>query len=121
MLAESGEHKFWDTQPVPKLSEPEAANYNGPITTPETCDRSWYVVGPFMERPYTMPEGFEWSGLDLNDPNQLEETYKLLEHHYVEDDLSRYRLLHQQFFCINFLPDLFPVGCCILKRPSRGL
>jgi glycylpeptide N-tetradecanoyltransferase len=41
--------------------------------------------------PYSMPKGFEWVVMDVNDPVQLQEIYTLLTENYVEDDDNMFR------------------------------
>ena len=38
-----------------------------------------------------MPNGFEWSQLDVTSPEQLDEMYTLLNENYVEDDDNMFR------------------------------
>jgi glycylpeptide N-tetradecanoyltransferase len=48
------------------------------------------VVGRSQD-PYSMPKGFEWVVMDVNDPVQLQEIYTLLTENYVEDDDNMFR------------------------------
>lgn len=82
MIDTKESHKFWDSQPVPKLSEEiiEA----GPIDA--NID-----VSNVRQEPYNMPGGFEWCILDVADTAQLQEMYVLLTENYVEDDDSTFR------------------------------
>ena len=41
--------------------------------------------------PYTLPEGFHWDTLNLNDPLVLKELYTLLNENYVEDEYNMFR------------------------------
>ena len=43
------------------------------------------------QEPYPMPNGFEWSQLDITSTEQLEEMYTLLNENYVEDDDNMFR------------------------------
>uniref|UniRef100_H2YR95 Glycylpeptide N-tetradecanoyltransferase n=1 Tax=Ciona savignyi TaxID=51511 RepID=H2YR95_CIOSA len=72
--------KFWDTQPVPKLNED--VKDIGAIEPDKVHVR---------EEPYSLPVEFEWDTVDLGNPNQLEEVYKLLNENYVEDDDNMFR------------------------------
>ena len=75
-------HKFWDTQPVPKLDEAiEDAQINDVIEPNKDH-------AAIRQEPYAMPEGFAWSDLDVTDESVLKEIYTLLNENYVEDDLS---------------------------------
>ena len=48
--------------------------------------------------PYNMPTGFEWSTLDIIDPNQRQELYTLLANNYVEDDDALFRFDYSKEF-----------------------
>jgi len=78
----SKEYKFWSTQPVPLLDEEvtsnEAINTDSPIDT-------------VRAEAYSLPEGFKWDSLNLNDPLELKEVYVLLNENYVEDDDNMFR------------------------------
>lgn len=73
---------FWNTQPVPKM------------------DQKFFETGPIdantdtalvKQEPYSMPAGFEWCSLDVKNPVEIEEMYKLLTENYVEDDDNMFR------------------------------
>lgn len=38
-----------------------------------------------------MPEGFEWTTIDLADDNEAQELYQMLKDHYVEDSGGNFR------------------------------
>ena len=76
-------HKFWDTQPVKKMSE-EVVDEHGPIDEEKTPDQ-------VRQTPYALPKGFEWVTMDVNDDAQIDEIYKLLTANYVEDDDAMFR------------------------------
>lgn len=81
------EHKFWDTQPVPRLTAGEGAEEaggHGPIDIST-------VIADVRQEPYNIPSGFEWCSINVSDPAQLEEVYKLLTENYVEDDDCHFR------------------------------
>eukprot|EP01039_Chlorochromonas_danica_P008336 gene8335-9189_t len=77
------EHKFWNTQPMLALNE-EVSDVNGPINDTMTVDQ-------VRAEPLNMPAGFEWCDLDVNDPEQAQELYTLLNLNYVEDDDCMFR------------------------------
>lgn len=77
-------HPFWDTQPVPKLNEEIKMEDCGPIDAPKTVD-------DIRPTPYNLPDGFEWSETDVQDPKVMEEVYTLLNENYVEDDDNMFR------------------------------
>jgi glycylpeptide N-tetradecanoyltransferase len=80
--ASSKPHKFWDTQPMKKLSE-EVTEF-GPIDPPKTPE-------DVRQTPYTLPKGFEWVTMDVLDEAQIQDIYKLLTENYVEDDDAMFR------------------------------
>ena len=79
-------HKFWGSQPVPQsvgeLRVDEAAA--GPIDTNED-------VKKVKQDPYTLPAGFEWTDLSMDDEAVVDEIYTLLYENYVEDDDAQFR------------------------------
>ncbi|KAF5315749.1 hypothetical protein D9611_004784 [Ephemerocybe angulata] len=78
-----GEHKFWATQPVPKIGE-------GPPLDDGYIEPS-LPVDQVRQTPYGLPNGYEWSTLDIKDPAQTKEVYDLLSRNYVEDDYAAFR------------------------------
>ena len=85
-------HKFWDTQPVPKLDEAiEDAQINDVIEPNKDH-------AAIRQEPYAMPEGFAWSDLDVTDENVLKEIYTLLNENYVEDDDAMFRFDYSMRF-----------------------
>lgn len=82
-------HKFWSTQPVPQLDEkPETNEAIEPDKT----------VAEIRAEPYSLPDGFTWETLDLNEPLVLKELYTLLNENYVEDDDAMFRFDYQPEF-----------------------
>ncbi|XP_039443720.1 glycylpeptide N-tetradecanoyltransferase [Culex pipiens pallens] len=81
--------KFWSTQPVPKMDEKIAVN------EPIEADKP---ISEIRAEPYTLPDGFTWDTLNLNDPLQLKELYTLLNENYVEDDDAMFRFDYQPNF-----------------------
>lgn len=77
------DHKFWHTQPVPKLKDAFEGEH-GPIDDKTN-------VAEVKQEPYAMPAGFTWCDLDVFDPVQIGEMYKLLNENYVEDDDCMFR------------------------------
>lgn len=57
------------------------------------------VPGPIEEKkveevdtnPIKLPEGFEWSNIDMFNKEQAEEVFELLDNHYVEDTGGSFR------------------------------
>jgi glycylpeptide N-tetradecanoyltransferase len=85
-------HKFWQTQPVPRLDEKMDAQKqeDGPIqeVIPEKVPKT----------PAPLPEGYEWCELDLMQEAEIKEVYQLLTFHYVEDDNAMFRFNYSHSF-----------------------
>jgi len=77
-------YKFWSTQPVPKIDEEITAAANEAISADVPLDQ-------LRQEPYSLPQGFEWDTLNLDDPLVLKELYVLLNENYVEDDDNMFR------------------------------
>ncbi|EMC94307.1 hypothetical protein BAUCODRAFT_544123 [Baudoinia panamericana UAMH 10762] len=101
------DYKFWNTQPVPKLTERREPNLlqttngadadgktlpEGAILPDEGCRAS---VKPEPER---LLEGFEWCLVDLDNTEELQELYELLYNHYVEDTDGSFRFNYSPRF-----------------------
>lgn len=82
-------HKFWSTQPVPQMDEKPDTNEAIEPNKPASEIRA---------EPYTLPDGFLWDSLDLNEPLVLKELYTLLNENYVEDDDAMFRFDYQPEF-----------------------
>jgi glycylpeptide N-tetradecanoyltransferase len=95
------EHRFWATQPVPHedkagtggggaadtaAGEEEAddSSADGPIDKIKTVEE-------VKAEPYSLPGGFEWDTIDVEEEAQLVELYTLLNENYVEDDDNMFR------------------------------
>ncbi|ODN06142.1 Glycylpeptide N-tetradecanoyltransferase 1 [Orchesella cincta] len=74
--------EFWSTQPVPKMDE--VITTNEPIEPDVPSDQ-------IRTEPYSLPDGFSWDTLDLEDTSVLKELYVLLSENYVEDDDCLFR------------------------------
>lgn len=80
-------HKFWDTQPMPKLSTLVSKNLEmeqGPLDPPKTVD-------DVRQEPYRLHSSLEWVSVDVMDEEWMEQLYKLLTENYVEDDDALFR------------------------------
>lgn len=75
-------YEFWSTQPVPKIDEE--------ISTNEAIEED-IPKERLRQEPYTLPSGFNWDTLNLDDPIVLKELYVLLNENYVEDDDNMFR------------------------------
>ena len=99
------EHKFWDTQPVPKHGDEPASNDElGPLVE--------QTVEEIRKEPYPMATGMEWSLVDITTEEGAQEVYTLLTENYVEDDDNMFRFDYSIAFLNwaltppNYSPDL---------------
>jgi glycylpeptide N-tetradecanoyltransferase len=76
--------KFWETQPVPSLGTVVPKGINEPIQPNKPIEEIRQVA-------LTLPDGFKWDDVDLNNKDQLLELYTLLNENYVEDDDNMFR------------------------------
>ncbi|XP_037076562.1 glycylpeptide N-tetradecanoyltransferase 1-like [Pollicipes pollicipes] len=83
-------YQFWETQPVLKIGE-ETTSGNEPLEADK-------AVSEVRAEPYSLPDGFQWDTLDLDDPEQLKELYTLLTNNYVEDDDNMFRFDYSPTF-----------------------
>jgi glycylpeptide N-tetradecanoyltransferase len=81
-------HEFWDTQPVPRMSDD--IDEEGAYETKTVAD-----VQP---EPYTIASVFEWYTPDVTNEDELKEIYELLAANYVEDDDSIFRFNYSPGF-----------------------
>lgn len=83
------EYNFWKTQPVRSFDE--KVEQEGPIDAHKTVDQ-------VDSEPYKLRDEFEWSVVDIDDKEQVQELYDLLYAHYIEDDDETLRFqYHPQF------------------------
>ena len=82
-------HKFWDTQPVPKMNEA--------VKTEGMVDRA-KTVEEVRQTPYNLPKGFKWVSLDVHSKEEMTEVYELLTNNYVEDDDNMFRFDYSREF-----------------------
>ncbi|KAI9508279.1 N-myristoyl transferase [Russula earlei] len=87
---ETGDHKFWATQPVPHYDDvnPEEDGYIEPPKTREEV----------RQDPFPLPKDFEWTFIDVVDTAQLKEVYELLSANYVEDEQAAFRFRYTAEF-----------------------
>ena len=88
------DYKFWTTQPVPQFDEKQPPNLlqttddgrkEGPILPDEVCRKG------AKAEPEKLVDGFEWTRVDLDRKDELQELYDLLFNHYVEDTEGSFR------------------------------
>ncbi|KAJ8982038.1 hypothetical protein NQ317_001732, partial [Molorchus minor] len=77
-------YQFWNTQPVPRMDEK--------ITVNEAIEPD-KDLSEIRAEPYSLPDGFMWDTLNLEEPLVLKELYTLLNENYVEDDDSMFGLI----------------------------
>ncbi|XP_066262103.1 glycylpeptide N-tetradecanoyltransferase [Euwallacea similis] len=87
-------YQFWNTQPVPKMDE-KITDQSTFINEAIESDKD---VSEIRAEPYSLPDGFKWDTLHLDDPLVLTELYTLLNENYVEDDDSMFRFDYQPEF-----------------------
>ncbi len=91
VTADAFGHKFWDTQPVPRLSEAVETIKSGAIDAAKMVDE-------VRKEPYPLPSAYEWMTCDVTDEMQLQDIYTLLNENYVEDDDSLFRFDYSAAF-----------------------
>lgn len=57
-------------------------------------------INEIRQEPYTMPNGFEWSNVNIHNNEQLIELYTLLTNNYVEDDDALFRFDYSPEFLL---------------------
>lgn len=82
------DYKFWRTQPVPSLDE--KIDSEGPIEVKNPADVS--------DKPLPLLKEFEWSTVDLESTEELDEVYQLLYDNYVEDQDATFRFKYSHEF-----------------------
>lgn len=83
------DYKFWKTQPVASLDE--TVDKEGPIDKVKTPEE-------IRDEPYPMLPAFEWCDIDINNPNELEDLFILLNENYVEDKDATFRFNYTKDF-----------------------
>lgn len=83
------QYQFWSTQPVPRMDE--KITESGPIESDKKREE-------IRQEPYSLPDGFSWDTLVLDDPLVLKELYTLLTENYVEDDDAMFRFDYPSHF-----------------------
>ncbi|KAK9505244.1 hypothetical protein O3M35_009338 [Rhynocoris fuscipes] len=83
------QYQFWSTQPVPRMDE--KITESGPIEADKKPEE-------IRQEPYSLPDGFSWDTLVLDDPLVLKELYTLLTENYVEDDDAMFRFDYPSHF-----------------------
>uniref|UniRef100_A0A5S6QMY2 Glycylpeptide N-tetradecanoyltransferase n=1 Tax=Trichuris muris TaxID=70415 RepID=A0A5S6QMY2_TRIMR len=81
-VARQKSFQFWDTQPVPKFDE--VVDKSEPFQADKHTEE-------IRHEPYSLPDGFEWAVIDTDEDEHMNDTYKLLNENYVEDDENMFR------------------------------
>ncbi|KNC85039.1 glycylpeptide N-tetradecanoyltransferase 1 [Sphaeroforma arctica JP610] len=93
--AQVRDFKFWKTQPVPQLGkrvvESAEKRETGPIE-PNKED------GEIRQEPLNLPDGYEWYATDIDQPEELDAVYDLLNENYVEDGEAMFRFEYSKKF-----------------------
>nr|CAG4636135.1 EOG090X055U [Eubosmina coregoni]SVE69769.1 EOG090X055U [Eubosmina coregoni] len=85
------QYEFWSTQPVPKINEDITAN--------EAIEQN-KPLSEIRPEPYSLPPGFVWDTMTLDNPQTLQELYQLLNENYVEDDDNMFRFDYSADFLL---------------------
>lgn len=88
-------YKFWNTQPVPQMIDEDEKVDETEMHLAIEPDKQ---ISEIKQDPYSLPEGFIWDTLDLNNEVTLKELYTLLNENYVEDDDAMFRFDYQPDF-----------------------
>ncbi|ORX37031.1 Myristoyl-CoA:protein N-myristoyltransferase, N-terminal domain-domain-containing protein [Kockovaella imperatae] len=116
-----GEHKFWNTQPVPQTLSASIAG-NAPVedVTEEGPIDPIKTPQEVRQEPLPLPSGFEWTQIDITNEEQCKEVYVLLSENYVEDDDASLRFrysaefLHWSLTAPGYVPD-WHIGVRVAK------
>lgn len=88
---EEKDFKFWKTQPVPQYGEETTdAEFIGALEPDDHHE--------IKQDPLKLPAGFEWTTVEVEKPEQLDELYDLLNENYVEDDDNMFRFDYSRDF-----------------------
>ncbi|PIO64966.1 Myristoyl-CoA:protein N-myristoyltransferase protein [Teladorsagia circumcincta] len=87
-----------------KLQDVKQLFYGKPFSDEEKSTNENNFIEPDLppekirQEPYSLPDPFMWSDVDLNDEKQLQELYNLLTENYVEDDDNMFRFDYSAAF-----------------------
>lgn len=99
-------YQFWNTQPVPRMGKSsftvdilffKYVLVDEKITVNEAIEPD-KEISEIRAEPYSLPDGFMWDTLNLDEPLVLKELYTLLNENYVEDDDCMFRFDYQPDF-----------------------
>jgi glycylpeptide N-tetradecanoyltransferase len=83
---DEAKHAFWDTQPVPAMSDDTDSLQEGQMGPIDAADPT-----SVRKAPYNLPEMFQWTDVNLDSEEQAMELYQLLHDNYVEDGDNMFR------------------------------
>ncbi|KAL0237426.1 hypothetical protein PCE1_000823 [Barthelona sp. PCE] len=110
-------HKFWSTQLVPQPNLEENNLPEGPIKD-YNIESNRADIRPI---PYNLPGGFSWGLININDEEELESLFRFLEHHYVEDDLLRFRYSKKFLKYALSLPNMNPEYVIVIRDANNNI
>ena len=84
------EYKFWGTQPVPQFNK-ECPTKFGEIWTDHKIEN-------LEKDSLSLPEGYEWKDVNLNQQVDLDKLYEFLKSNYVEDEDHMFRFDYSKDF-----------------------
>ncbi|CCD25260.1 glycylpeptide N-tetradecanoyltransferase NMT1 NDAI_0E04430 [Naumovozyma dairenensis CBS 421] len=84
------DYKFWKTQPVASFDE--KIDTEGPIDATKKPE-------DIPDDPYPLLNEFEWCNINIDDSQQLQDVFVLLNENYVEDKDAEFRF--------NYTPEFF--------------
>lgn len=92
--AKKKKFEFWETQPVPKITE-EISDVNEPIDTNED-------VSKVRKEGLPLPDGFVWTSIDIDNENEVKIYFCLLFHWiiFISSFFSLKNFIH---FCMRIM------------------
>lgn len=107
-------HAFWDTQPMFD-SNSEEPELHAPLIPNKPASE-------LRQECYNMPKGFEWTDIDIENPEERAQVYDLLNKNYVEDDDCMFRFDYShEFLQWALTPPGFRASFHLGVRSSKGV
>jgi glycylpeptide N-tetradecanoyltransferase len=103
-------HKFWKTQPIDTNTK-NADKEDKPIEIVKIED--------VRKDPYSLPEGFEWSNINLSNDLDIKEFCDFLNENYLEEQNLKFAYSIESIKWMLLIPDYFP-ELFIAVRLSTG-
>ena len=93
--------KFWSTQPVPQFNKPLNVEF-GPILKENNIEN-------VQTEDYTLPSGFEWKEISLNQEKDVDKLYEFLKSNYIDDESQLFGMDYSKDFLKWYLspPEMF--------------